>query len=651
MEKIYQAQAEKLALIEEQIEKCTIRAPRAGQVVYANVQSRGRKEIIIEEGAVVREHQTILRLPDATTMQVKATIDEAAVALVEEDMPVRIQLDAFKETELSGSVRKVNEYPEPPSSSASSVKEYKTTIGIDEPAKDETGGSLPLRPGMTAKVQICVQRLPDVIQVPVRAVFEHGGKHYCVESNGENLRPRPVTIGSTNDETVVIVEGLEAGEQVVMGAASYRDELDLPLLHTEVQPETPGGPLMHRVARGEFVQEITERGNVESANNVEIKCEVQSLGAGTMILWVIPEGTHVEPAPDWEPDPDDPDEDPPDLLVKLDTSFQEEREVVWQSLCRMGKAMMVQAENNLEIAELELKEYLEGKFEQQKQIIENRIFAAQEYLRRAEENLKYDQAMLMKGYLTPLMVQADRFAVAKARKDWEAARLELAVLKDFSSRKTEKSMQAEIGTAAAWFDSQKREYQLDLKRLAYIQEQIEKCMIRAPEAGQVVYANKQSRSGEVIVIEEGTVVREHQVLIQLPDRTNMQIKAKINEATVATVQDGMPVRAQLDAFEGVELTGSVKKVNEYPGASSSGTAVKEYETTIGIDELPKDEGRRAAGPPTRHDRRSEDPRADSSRRDPGTPPGNHRARWKVLLHRTRRQELQTSQGDHRLGQR
>ncbi|MFH1268959.1 MAG: EF-hand domain-containing protein, partial [Planctomycetota bacterium] len=61
------------------------------------------------------------------------------------------------------------------------------------------------------------------------------------------------------------------------------------------------GPMMHTVQRGTFLHDVTESGSVESANNVEIRCEVESHGGGTMIIWIVPEGTYVEPAPDWQP--------------------------------------------------------------------------------------------------------------------------------------------------------------------------------------------------------------------------------------------------------------------------------------------------------------------------------------------------------------
>jgi multidrug resistance efflux pump len=55
------------------------------------------------------------------------------------------------------------------------------------------------------------------------------------------------------------------------------------------------GPVMATVERGLFVHDITERGSIESANNVEIDCKVKSRSGGITILEVVPEGTVIKP--------------------------------------------------------------------------------------------------------------------------------------------------------------------------------------------------------------------------------------------------------------------------------------------------------------------------------------------------------------------
>ena len=165
----------KLREIQSQIDKCTIRAPTAGQVVYANTYSSrgGSSEFVVEPGAPVREQQSILRLPDAANMQVKAKVNESRITLVKQGMPVVIRCEALDGETLSGEVTKVNQYAEPTSYFGSPIKVYSTFIKIIDPPPE-------VRTGLTAQVSIQVDRRENVLQIPIQAVVEHGGKHYCL---------------------------------------------------------------------------------------------------------------------------------------------------------------------------------------------------------------------------------------------------------------------------------------------------------------------------------------------------------------------------------------------------------------------------------------------------------------------------------------
>ena len=190
---------------------------------------------------------------------------------------------------------------------------------------------------------------------------------------------------------------------------------------------------------------------------------------------------------------------------------------------------------------------------------------AQENLRRGRDTERYSEQLESRGYITKVQLEADRFARQRAEKDLDAAKKKLEVLENYTKRKMAVQLKADIDTAKAKGDAAKATYDLDKSKLDLINEQIEKCTIYAPQAGQVVYANHTDwRGGQEIIIEEGTQVRERQVIIRLPDPKRMQVKAKINEAKIALVREGMPSRIRLDAFPDLELQGVVDKVNEYP---------------------------------------------------------------------------------------
>src|SRR3972149_5075948 len=110
----YGLEQDKLREIEEQIANCTINAPQPGVVKYAHGSDRrGDQEFVVEEGAIVRERQVVIRLPNADSMQVDLTINESLIQYVKPGVPAVISPVGFGDRVLRGTVRKVNQYAEP----------------------------------------------------------------------------------------------------------------------------------------------------------------------------------------------------------------------------------------------------------------------------------------------------------------------------------------------------------------------------------------------------------------------------------------------------------------------------------------------------------------------------------------------------------
>ncbi len=334
------------------------------------------------------------------------------------------------------------------------------------------------------------------------------------------------------------------------------------------------GPLMHVVERGEFIHEVTDRGTVESSSNVEVRCEVRSKGSGgTTILEIIPEGTYVEPG---------------DVIARLDSSALEEQRVQQQIVCNASEADEIKARNDYETALIAKQEYEQGTYIEQLQALEAALIVAEEDRRRARDYYEFSKRLAEKGYITRIQLETDEFSVREAELNLQTAQTKLMVLKEFTRRKELIRLESEIKTAEARLRSAEASHKLDMEELARLDSQIEKCTVRAPEAGQVVYANQEGyRGSREVIIEEGTQVYERQVLVRLPDPKRMQVKATISEGSISLIQVGMPVRIRLDAFPDVELTGVVEKVNDYPEPSPwYASSVKEYQTIVRIHEPP-----------------------------------------------------------------
>jgi len=335
--------------------------------------------------------------------------------------------------------------------------------------------------------------------------------------------------------------------------------------------------LTAEVAIGPFVHDVVEHGEIESSSNVEVRCAVRSRSsAGINILEIVPEGTRVQAG---------------DFLVKLDDAALQTELIQQQITVTNSQAQVIEAQAAFDSAGLALKEYESGTFLEQEEQLESSLFVAQENVRRAEEYLQYSQRLAERGYIPEVQLEADRFAVEKAKKEREVADTKLKVLRKFTREKMLTGLKADIATTKARLDSRTKTLQLDDVRLKEIEEQIRKCVMTAPVDGQVVHANDRDRRGSSgdLLIEEGRPVRERQVVIRLPDPTKMRVIAKVHESRISHVALGTPAKIVLDALPELDLTGRVVTVSEYPLPSISvyTAHIKEYAVEVDIIDPPE----------------------------------------------------------------
>ncbi len=199
----------------EQIAACTIRTPRAGMVVHANTAEGGRGSNVplIYEGAVVRERQALINVPDLDDMQVTTRIHESKIGMMHDGLTATVHVDALPGESFYGVVNQVALVPNSGAWPNFNLKEYTAHIKLS----DEPGRVHSLKPGMTAEVEILVDRLESVLQAPVQSCIERGGRFFAwVLEDDEELRRHEVSIGKSNDKSCEIVEGLQEGDEIVM---------------------------------------------------------------------------------------------------------------------------------------------------------------------------------------------------------------------------------------------------------------------------------------------------------------------------------------------------------------------------------------------------------------------------------------------------
>ena len=348
--------------------------------------------------------------------------------------------------------------------------------------------------------------------------------------------------------------------------------------------ETVIAPILVPVERGEFVSQVLDQGEIQSSDNVEIRCQVRARNGDVGVLSIIPEGTVVSGG---------------ELLVRLDsTSFEKELEQQKVAVAN-AETSVIQAEADHSAAIATLKEYEQGVFVEQQKTIQNEVFdaeaeisTARQEITQAEAVLEHSKKLQNKGFITDQQLESDTFAVERARfslrraeNSLDLAKEKLSVLEKITREKEVNILQSDIKAATIRLENQREAKKVELTKLAEITTQIENCEVRAPaevEEGQVVYGKETSRGRDEWVLEEGASVRENQVMIRLPNPNKMEVKALVNEQSITRIRKDQVATIRVDAISDQLLSGIVTHVNQYAESSRYSSSVRKYAVLIRI---------------------------------------------------------------------
>jgi HlyD family secretion protein len=221
--------------LNKQIESCRITAPGAGVIVYANNPNRpvrGQPRPQIEEGATVRPRQKILSIVDLSgPMQVNTKVHESIVDRINRGLKALVKVDALPATPLPGLVVRVAPLPDPGAMATWDPKVYTTIVR----RMDNQQG---LRPGLTAKVEILINDLDNVLTVPIQAVLHLDGNDVVLIKKPEGpFERREVILGERSDKLIEVKNGLASGDLVTLNPFALLSESEKRQL-----PSSPAHP-------------------------------------------------------------------------------------------------------------------------------------------------------------------------------------------------------------------------------------------------------------------------------------------------------------------------------------------------------------------------------------------------------------------------
>ncbi len=204
----------RLEQIREVLQGFTVTAPKSGMVIYKRNWDGSKMGI----GATVGSWENVVAtLPNLKEMISKTYVNEIDISKIKTGQQVQISVDAFPERKYTGVVKEVANIGEQMRSS--NAKVFEVVINVHE--YDSI-----LRPAMTTKNIINTSTVPNVLYLPIECVHNSDSLSY-VYMVGKKVKQQ-IRTGLTNENQIIIKEGLKEGDEVYM--APPEDAIDWKLL-------------------------------------------------------------------------------------------------------------------------------------------------------------------------------------------------------------------------------------------------------------------------------------------------------------------------------------------------------------------------------------------------------------------------------------
>ena len=187
------------------IESLTVTSPVAGVVIYKRDWNNEPRQV----GSYVFVLDTVLEIPDLSSMRAKVMVDEVDAGKVQVGQEARVLVDALQGRVFSGKVTSISAILK----QAAFDRPQRIAEALVELQSSEIKQ---LRPGMSARAQIQVGRHSDVVVIPLASIQERNGQSLVQVWNAEKLTYdwQPVQLLTNDGVSAVISSGLQPGQRI-----------------------------------------------------------------------------------------------------------------------------------------------------------------------------------------------------------------------------------------------------------------------------------------------------------------------------------------------------------------------------------------------------------------------------------------------------
>jgi multidrug resistance efflux pump len=235
-------QRQRVSDLQTVLSKFIINAPSDGMIIYKRDRMGAKRKV---GSSISPWDNVVATLPDMTSMISKTYVNEIDVSKVKAAQVVEIVVDAFPEKSYTGMVTTVANIGEQLPNADAKVFEVLIEVNESDPI---------LRPSMTTGNKIITKTISDVTFIPLESV--QAGPDSIPFVYMKNGTRQVVVLGESNENNVVIEQGLEPGIQIYLST-----------------PEEPEG---FKLVGEELITVIKEREQAKKDEEMRLRKEAES---------------------------------------------------------------------------------------------------------------------------------------------------------------------------------------------------------------------------------------------------------------------------------------------------------------------------------------------------------------------------------------
>jgi multidrug efflux pump subunit AcrA (membrane-fusion protein) len=179
--------------------------PSPGIAILTKNWSTGNK---FQIGEQCWSNFPLIQLPDLSLLKAVVKINEVDISKIRKGLKVEIKPDAFSDSIFSGVVTAVANLAVNKEGSTK-IKIFPVEILLSETNKN-------LLPGLTVSCRIIIDKIDDVLYIPLDALVTEQDKNYVYKKTAGGFNKVEVETGIANSDYVVITSGLEENDNIAL---------------------------------------------------------------------------------------------------------------------------------------------------------------------------------------------------------------------------------------------------------------------------------------------------------------------------------------------------------------------------------------------------------------------------------------------------